>query len=192
MSPAALGASVKPGRSFSLVAEARRAYRKTAAYRAYLEKRKSSLDYAWSQFRSHARRRGKEVAISKDDYCTLVKMPCAYCSERPPAATGRHGIDREDNGLGYVQGNCVPCCTTCNMMKWKLSRSDFVDHARRLSSFASSLRRRRGSCSPCAKQPFVTKSTTTYTAYMRRAARKDIPFELSKDGFSCLRSRPCA
>ena len=43
MSPSALGASVKPGRSFSLVAEARRAYRKTAAYRAYLEKRKSSL-----------------------------------------------------------------------------------------------------------------------------------------------------
>ena len=123
-------------RSFSLVAEARRAYRKTAAYRAYLEKRKSSLDYAWSQFRSHARRRGKEVAISKDN----------YCSERPPAATGRHGIDREDNGLGYVQGNCVPCCTTCNMMKWKLSRSDFLDHARRLSSFASSLRRRRCSC----------------------------------------------
>ena len=66
------------------VAEARRAYRKTAAYRAYLEKRKSSLDYAWSQFRSGARRRGKEVAISKDDYCTLVKMPCSYCSDRPP------------------------------------------------------------------------------------------------------------
>ena len=87
-----------------------------------------------------------KVAISKDDYCALVKVPCAYCSERPPAATGRHGIDREDNGLGYVQGNCVPCCTTCNMMKWKLSRSDFLDHARRLSSFASSLRRRRGSC----------------------------------------------
>ena len=63
-------------RSLSLVAEARRAYRKTAAYRAYLEKRKSSLDYAWSQFRSHARRRGKEFAISKDDYCTVVKMPC--------------------------------------------------------------------------------------------------------------------
>ena len=99
-------------RSFSLVAEARRAYRKTAAYRAYLEKRKSSLDYAWSQFRSHARRRGKEVAISKDDYCALTNMSCAYCGERPPAATGRHGIDREDNGLGYVQGNCVPCCTT--------------------------------------------------------------------------------
>ena len=71
-------------RSFSLVAEARRAYRKTAAYRAYLEKRKSSLDYAWSQFRSHARRRGKEVAISKDDYCTLVKMPCAYTAASAP------------------------------------------------------------------------------------------------------------
>ena len=87
MPPAALGAySVKPGRSFSLVAEARRAYRKTAAYRAYLEKRKSSLDYAWSQFQSHARRRDLQgrLLYSCEDALLLLQRapPCGDWSPR--------------------------------------------------------------------------------------------------------------
>ena len=97
--------------------------------------------------------------------CLLQRAP--PCGDWSPRHRQRGQRSRLRAGklrslLHDVQGNCVPCCTTCNMMKWTLSRSDFLDHARRLSSFA---RRHRGSCSPRAKQPFVTKSTTTYTAY---------------------------
>jgi hypothetical protein len=43
-----------------------------------------------------------------------------------------HSIDRVDNSLGYVIGNCVPCCKLCNSMKSNLPKKTFLDHSKRI------------------------------------------------------------
>jgi hypothetical protein len=42
------------------------------------------------------------------------------------SARGFNGVDRRDNSRGYVKGNMLPACWTCNKMKGKLSYQDFV------------------------------------------------------------------
>lgn len=36
------------------------------------------------------------------------------------------GIDRQDHRLGYVHGNCVPCCSNCNTKKGLLEAAGLV------------------------------------------------------------------
>lgn len=69
----------------------------------------------------------------------LATGDCHYCGARPSLRTlaGNkvllcNGVDRLNSDLGYEIGNCVSCCTTCNMMKSRLSEADFVAQARRI------------------------------------------------------------
>jgi hypothetical protein len=54
--------------------------------------------------------------------------PCAYCDREIVTI----GLDRVDNNKGYVVGNLVACCGTCNMMKADLALEAFKAHIRRL------------------------------------------------------------
>jgi hypothetical protein len=67
-----------------------------------------------------------------DDYALeLVFKNCEYCG-RPPSnkIRGRmqyNGIDRVDSKRGYVAGNVVSCCKTCNLAKRTMSLGDFME-----------------------------------------------------------------
>jgi hypothetical protein len=43
-----------------------------------------------------------------------------------------NGIDRVDSSMGYVAGNVVPCCSTCNRMKLDHSYDDFIAHIKKI------------------------------------------------------------
>jgi hypothetical protein len=60
------------------------------------------------------------VMISEADFKTISNSECYYCGQPGP-----NGIDRKDNGIGYVSSNCVPCCKHCNYVKGNLSVSDY-------------------------------------------------------------------
>lgn len=68
------------------------------------------------RFSKHlAARRGLEWTITQDVYGDLLACPCHYCcGELDPTGIG---LDRVDNGKGYLQNNVVPCCYRCNMVK---------------------------------------------------------------------------
>jgi hypothetical protein len=93
-------------------------------------------NYRWG-----AKRRGLDFDISTSDFRRLVKSPCFYCATLPTpmetflnryslAAKNRdepfNGIDRLDNDKGYVSGNVVPCCITCNRAKGTMPYKDFL------------------------------------------------------------------
>lgn len=44
-----------------------------------------------------------------------------------------NGIDRKNNSRGYSIINCVPCCTTCNMMKKTLGYEEFLEHCNKIT-----------------------------------------------------------
>lgn len=86
-----------------------------------------------------AKHRDLEWNLTYDDFCMITARPCHYCGSPPhhvstarcrrtsqkPATYVYTGIDRVDSGMGYIGGNCVPCCRTCNVAKNDMSTLEF-------------------------------------------------------------------
>lgn len=85
-----------------------------------------------SRYRRGAQERGLEFDLSEEDVRALVSSCCSYCL-RPPSQVMKlkrwnfvhTGIDRVDNDIGYVRGNCVACCRFCNRAKNDMSMESF-------------------------------------------------------------------
>ena len=81
--------------------------------------------------------------ISYDEYKSIVNAPCNFCgcvgsrsiNDRLRSRGKTHicsnevihinGIDRIDSSKGYISGNCISCCTTCNYAKNTMSIEQF-------------------------------------------------------------------
>lgn len=69
----------------------------------------------YAMTKAGARRRKKEFSLSSEQYWEIVgPNECEYCGGTLPTAGG---LDRLDNSIGYIPGNCVACCTICNSAK---------------------------------------------------------------------------
>ena len=87
----------------------------------YKAARKTSRHYhhlLWN-----AQKRSIDVQITQEEFMQIVASPCFYCGGALPDAGS--GIDRIDNTLGYIPGNCRPCCTACNLAKREMSEEEF-------------------------------------------------------------------
>ena len=95
-------------------------------------------------YKYSAKERGLDFSLSEDCFRDITQSECTYCGEKPSQFQTRfsefkyNGIDRVDNSLGYVEGNCAPCCKLCNRMKDVLSVDDFKDHIRTIIVFQRS------------------------------------------------------
>lgn len=90
-------------------------------------------------------KRGIEWRLSPEEFLALVKKDCTYCNGAPreykakftkrgrTITTVMNGIDRLDSSLGYVSGNVVPCCGTCNKMKMAMDESVFMIHVLKIA-----------------------------------------------------------
>jgi hypothetical protein len=95
-----------------------------AAEKSWGSEGKTRPPACFRKLKDTASRRGIEVTLSYDEYLILVSgRKCFYCSGSLPKYGG--GIDRKYFKIGYVSGNCVPCCTRCNDRKGKLETCGF-------------------------------------------------------------------
>jgi len=105
------------------------------------KKRELDLETAGSrsaetQYRINARQRNIPFELSSETVTRFFKGDCYYCGSPPstshklrrqnPRYFLRNGIDRLDNDKGYIVGNVVSCCATCNFAKREMSSSKFV------------------------------------------------------------------
>ena len=68
--------------------------------------------------------------LTKEDYDRITtNQKCIYCKGQDGNEIFGYyvGIDRVSNDTGYVIGNCVPCCGTCNSMKSNMSYVQFIN-----------------------------------------------------------------
>lgn len=79
---------------------------------------------AWRYFKNNCRRRGVSFSLTLEEFLAFSLANCAYCGSPPRNRVNRRGliyfyqgVDRMDNGQGYVSGNVVPCCGRCNSIK---------------------------------------------------------------------------
>lgn len=113
--------------------------RKPAGYAAGTEK--------FSNYRAAATKRGFAFALTRAEFDALTSQDCHYCAAPPGNKSSRRhfngvfvysGIDRIDSTVGYVTGNCLSCCNTCNVMKQDLPYDVFLAHIDRIHSLHSS------------------------------------------------------
>lgn len=90
-----------------------------------------------------AKNRGYEFDLPISEFNNLLISDCYYCGCKPSNKskstnnTGEfyyNGIDRLDNTIGYISGNCVPCCERCNTAKNNRSASEFIDWIKKIYS----------------------------------------------------------
>lgn len=91
---------------------------------AYGKRFSQTISGRFRHYVSGAKKRGKEFAITLEDFTEITKLPCYYCGEE----IIKRGIDRLNNEIGYLKENCVPACTLCNMMKKIMTKQDFLNH----------------------------------------------------------------
>lgn len=116
--------------------------------RTYYLKPDSGLREVFSQYRTHARKRGNAWGLTQAEFGVLIASPCHYCGVPPSnrfsqGKSGRafiySGVDRSDNTLGYIPSNSVPCCGQCNHAKKNFPLKQFTDWLARVSAFQASL-----------------------------------------------------
>ena len=109
--------------------------KKSCRCKMYLPAGESAFNRIYSDYRWSAKDRGLEFNLTEEQARELLTKNCFYCGAPPSSyRTGKtlktgflyNGIDRVDNQLGYIDGNCVSCCKVCNHAKAKLSKSDFL------------------------------------------------------------------
>lgn len=95
-----------------------------------------------SSYIKSARDRSIEWAVDPEQFFSIVSSDCAYCGIRPDSYRKPNvqvnggfwysGIDRIDNSRGYVQGNIIACCWTCNRAKATMTIDEFASWMKRL------------------------------------------------------------
>ena len=95
------------------------------------------------QYKHHARDRGIEFLLSRDEVDAILRLPCHYCgvvggnlkrSKNCPEGFRYNGIDRIDSAQPYTPSNVAPCCGVCNIAKGTRSRDDFLSWADRITN----------------------------------------------------------
>jgi len=89
-------------------------------------KSKKSVVPLQTYIKNYSHKRNIEFNLQENEYHTLLKMPCYYCKNF--TEKGCNGIDRIHSYIGYTSDNCVPCCTTCNMLKGDMNINIFKTH----------------------------------------------------------------
>lgn len=105
------------------------------------------LDRHTSVFVRKAKERGLEVSLTKSQIETLFLGDCYYCGAVPSQtkdarslmSATRNGIDRINNSIGYVDGNCVSCCYPCNWSKRDGTMEDFIERCKKIVSRHASI-----------------------------------------------------
>jgi hypothetical protein len=97
----------------------------------------------YCRYRNKAKKRNIVFDISRKFFDELTSRDCFYCGKEPSQdlknttnriAGSYSGIDRFDNSKPYTEENCVPCCNTCNIMKYTLSLESWIEHIKKVLS----------------------------------------------------------
>lgn len=85
---------------------------------------------AYIDFKHACKQRQIGYTIDLWEYNNIILQPCYICNIQGP-----NGIDRVNNTLGYIQGNCAPCCKRCNVLKNDMSLDFILQMAKAIISF---------------------------------------------------------
>lgn len=91
----------------------------------------SVIRFKATSYKNHAKILNLEFALTLEDVEDIIFQDCFYCRRKPNQyyedfTTPYTGIDRVDNKIGYIIGNCVPSYFICNRAKRNRSKEAFL------------------------------------------------------------------
>ena len=114
-------------------------------FKRNMDRENAMLKIQYSHIKRRNASKGFVDIISFNDFCKLSMMKCYYCdAEYSRVIEDRYcemkekgkisdtilkinGLDRVDSSKGYTIDNVVPCCTTCNTAKNKMTQKEFKE-----------------------------------------------------------------
>ena len=136
----------------------------------YNKKYQQTPNGRYQTYKSRAKRKGWDFGYTLEDFHNMFdNTTCHYCGDKIVGI----GIDRLDNKLGYTKENTVPCCTTCNNMKYIYDHDFFINHITIISQFQNNF-----SCYSHLNNP---SSTKFYSTLKGQAKFRGIEFTITKD-----------
>lgn len=106
-----------------------------------LFKGEAAFNRVFKQYQRNAQNRGIPFLLTKIEFRILAGGNCNYCGPEPSTLTSlkicngqyiHNGVDRVDNSKGYIKGNVVSCCGTCNRMKMDRTQKEFLLYIKRI------------------------------------------------------------
>ena len=106
-------------------------WRKTEAGQNWLKQNYNSIKNHIQVIKTDARKKNlNENMISDEKMEELVVQDCFFCGKHAINEKDNYfrgnGIDRMNCNLGYIDGNCIPCCIECNMSKRDYTMRDYL------------------------------------------------------------------
>lgn len=104
----------------------------------------SARSRLFHKYKYNAKKRNIKWALTKEEFYGITKEQCHYCGKAPRGLIKDRwkkyecrysGVDRKSSRRGYTVKNCVPCCSTCNYMKGKMSYRDFLAKVSKIFRF---------------------------------------------------------
>ena len=102
----------------------------------------SARNEIFHRYKAQAKYRNLPWALTKEQFTALVSGICHYCGVPPctmwtrgPVPFAYNGVDRKDNAVGYLEGNVVSCCKTCNWAKGRVGYNEFIAYLERIKIF---------------------------------------------------------
>lgn len=148
-----LGQNLKSGHSKSCECIEKERARKMGRKNRGESAQEATIKHIMRSYRNSAKFVNRDFLLNYDEFVKLIFSNCYYCGIEPSLCTNRYlnkdqklvisevdlewaklgtvcynGVDRIDNNLGYITGNCVSCCTSCNSAKHDKLIEDFFKH----------------------------------------------------------------
>lgn len=144
---------------------------------------KNSSPHQYKIYTNRANVKNIEFSLTLEDFQTITNNNCFYCDEAD--SRGFQGIDRIDQTIGYIHGNCVPCCKMCNYMKGSLHKTVFLN---RMEHILTSQGKIQGCLHP---ECFANHQSSNYNRYKYRADKKQLAFLITEKIFTETTQNPC-
>lgn len=123
--------------------------------------------------------------VDEESVKELLYEDCFYCGY-PPTENQLNSIDRINHDLGFISGNVVTSCETCNRMKGTGKLSHFIKKTRHMISQKNPERYNWDYL-----KYFPDTISGKYSKYKYEAGRRYKTFNLSLDQFTSIVDKPC-
>lgn len=106
-------------------------------------KKDSGINALYNTYKNNSLAKNVIFDLKKDEFFELISMNCYYCDQPPSkiakavsmlTASKYNGIDKMYPQLGYVIGNCVPCCWECNRIKSNIPYNLFIEKIEKINN----------------------------------------------------------
>lgn len=137
-------------------------------------------------YKNAAKQKGIPYMLPTEKFRELISNSCFYCLRFSEDST--NGIDRLDSCKGYTIDNVRSCCKECNMAKNDMSPKEFISQVARIITYQD---KRLDLFELFSNYPYNSRKGSEYKHYMVSAKKRGIYFELDKDTFDEIVSKPC-